>query len=107
MKTRYVHYRSDKIFYRRPVEHGYAFSVAHIPAAVFFAHRIPWKKTVWTCSEEVSGARIGGEHDTRRQAIQAAKAKLATVDVQEFKRTQRRSLKYCGGPVALMPLYGG
>ena len=108
MRTYFVHFYDDKAippsFYRRPVSRGYPLRIAHLPKIVFFAHRIPWKLSTWTVSDDVSGSRIGGEYSTRHEAIKAALEKLASVDEANFERTLRRVLIHTGGPVIKMPL---
>ena len=104
MRTYYVHCRRREIFYRCPVLRGYLLKISHLPKIVVFAHRIPWKLSKWTVSDDVSGSRMGGEHSTRRAAIEAARIKLALVDEANYERTLLRALKHTGGPVISMPL---
>lgn len=105
MITRYVHFREDGRNYRRAVARWYLVVAKHLPNITFFAHRIPWKPSMWTVSEQVSGSRAGaGEHKTRHEAITAARLKFDTVNIDEFIEKRRRAINFLGGSVSTLPL---
>ncbi len=105
MKIRYIHCRSQQKNFRQPILTWYKMKIRSDLAgiATFFAHRVPHKPSVWTVSEEISGARIGGEHVTRHGAMDAARAKLESVTVDEFKYKRQRALTFLGCPVVDLP----
>ncbi len=105
MKIRYIHCRSQQKNFRQPILVWYKMQVRSDLAgiATFFAHRVPHKPTMWTVSEEISGARIGGEHVTRHGAMDAARAKLQSVTVDEFQNKRRKAIEFLECPVVDLP----
>ncbi len=109
MKIRYIHCRFEQKNFRQPILVWYRVRMRSDleGIATFFVHRRPHKPSMWTVSEELSGAHIGGERVTRHAAVDAAKAKLETVTVNKFKISRAKALKFLGAPIIDLPNYTG
>lgn len=102
---RFIHYRRNQKFFRLSVTtQCYPVIIAHLPDANLFVHRVPWKHSVWTISEEVSGGRVCGAYKTRQLAITSIQKKMHNTTPQLFATARRSLIRRIGGPVAHLPL---